>query len=212
MNWFYFWNTFQYVPYVLETWLRENPNKLQQPLNDLCRAIAFLGTKGIIHFDAHFRNILTDGEQIYLTDFGLALDKSFALTEGEEIFFNQNTLYDYGEVLRNLGHLIRGLYDSCSQSDKHRIMEKYGIKEGLRPYEVGAILLDNIKQIHADGNLELDEFYVASVVKYSDVIALMQDFFAQMWENDQKDTQLPHTKLRLLLNETGFLPIQNEGV
>jgi serine/threonine protein kinase len=202
----------EYIPYVLETWLRENPNKLQQPLHDLCRALAFLETKGIIHFDAHFRNILTDGEQIYLTDFGLALDKSFALTEGEEIFFNQNTLYDYGEVLRNLGHLIRAPYDSCSQNDKHRIMEKYGIKEGLRLYEVGAILLDNIKQIHADGDLELDEFYVASVVKYRDIIALMQDFFAQMWENDQKDTQLPHTKLRLLLNKTGFLPIQNQGV
>jgi hypothetical protein len=202
----------EYIPHVLETWLRENPNKLQQPFNDLCRAIAFLGTKGIIHFDAHFRNILTDGEQIYLTDFGLALDKSFALTEGEEIFFNQNTLYDYGEVLRNLGHLIRAPYDSCAQSNKHRIMKKYGIKEGLRLYEVGAILLDNIKQIHADGDLELDEFYVASVVKYRDIIALMQDFFAQMWENDQKDTQLPHTKLRLLLNKTGFLPIQHEGV
>lgn len=198
----------EYVPYVLETWLRENPKKIQQPLNDLCRTIAFLGTKGIIHFDAHFRNILTDGEQIYLTDFGLSLDKSFALTAGEENFFDRNTLYDYGEVLRNLGHLIRWSYDSCSQSDKHRIVEKYGIREGLRPYEVGAILLDNIQQIHADGDMNLDEFYVASVVKYRDIIVLMQNFFDRMWENDRKDTQFPHTKLRLLLNKTGFLPIQ----
>jgi serine/threonine protein kinase len=197
----------EYIPHVLETWLQENPTKLQQPFNDLCRAIAFLRTKGIIHFDAHFRNVLTDGEQIYLTDFGLALDKSFALTERVEDFFEQNTLYDYGEVLRNLGHLIRSPYDLCSESDKHRIMEKYGIKEGLQLYEVGAILLNHIKQIHADGDMVLDEFYVASIVKYRDIIALMQDFFVEMWGNNQKDTQFPHTKLRLLLNETGFLPI-----
>jgi hypothetical protein len=199
----------EYIPYVLETWLQENPNQLEKTLNGLWRAIAFLRTKGLIHFDAHFRNILTDGEQIYVTDFGLALDKSFALTEEENVFFEQNSLYDYGEVLRNLGHLIRSPYNACSENDKYRIMKKYGIKDGLRPYEVGAILLDNIQQIQADGDLVLDEFYVSSIVKYRTIIALMQGFFAEMWENDQKDTPFPHTKLRLLLNETGLLPISD---
>ena len=120
----------EHIPYVLETWLRENPNKLQKVLDDLRMTIAFLRTKGIIHFDAHFRNVLTDGEQIYLTDFGLALDRSFALTKEELFFFEQNTFYDYGEVLRNLGHLIRASYNSCSENDKRRMMEKYGMEGG----------------------------------------------------------------------------------
>jgi hypothetical protein len=85
-------------------------------------------------------------------------------------------------------------------------MEKYGISEGLPPYKQGAILLDNIKQINTDGDLKLDEFYVASIGKYRRIIALMQDFFADMWANNKKDTKLPHAKLRLLLKETGFLP------
>jgi hypothetical protein len=190
----------EYIPHILEIWLQENPNQLQKTLNDLWRAIAFFRTKGIIHFDAHFRNILTDGKQIYLTDFGLALDKSFALTEDENIFFEQNSLYDYGEVLRNLGHLIQLPYNSCSESDKSRMMKKYGVKDGLRPYQVGAILLDNIEQIQADGDMVLDEFYVASIIKYRGIIALMQDFFAEMWDNNQKDTPFPHTKLQLLIN------------
>jgi hypothetical protein len=196
----------EYIPHILETWLQENPNKLQKPLDDLRTTIDFLRTKKIIHFDAHFRNVLTDGEQIYLTDFGLVLDKSFALTSDEESFFEQNTFYDYGEVLRNFGHLIRPSYYSCSENDKRRIMEKYGIKEGLQPYEVGSILLDNIEQIHADGVMKLDEFYVASIVKYRSIIALMQDFFADMWGNNNKDTKLDRAKLRLLLKETGFIP------
>jgi hypothetical protein len=196
----------EYIPHVLETWLRENPNKLQKPLDELRMTIAFLRTKGIIHFDAHFRNILTDGEQVYLTDFGLVLDKSFTLTKEEEAFFKRNTLYDYGEVLRNLGQLIQSSYDSCSENDKHRIVEKYGIKEGLKPYQSRSILLDNIEQLHADRDLKLDEFYVASIVKYRSIIALMQDFFVDIWENKKKDTKLPHAKLRLLLKETGFLP------
>jgi hypothetical protein len=196
----------EYIPHVLETWLRENPNKLQKPLDELRTTITFLRTKGIIHFDAHFCNILTDGERTYLTDFGLVLDKSFTLTKDEESFFKQNTFYDYGEVLRNLGHLISSSYDLCSENEKRRIMEKYGIKEGLKPYELRSILLDNIEQIHADGVMKLDDFYVASIVKYRSIIALMQDFFSEMWGNNKKDTKFPHAKLRLLLKDTGFLP------
>ncbi len=201
----------EYIPHVLETWLRKNPNKLQQPLDELSTTIDFLRTKGIIHFDAHFRNILTDGEQTYLTDFGLVLDKSFTLTKDEESFFEQNTFYDYGEVLRNLGHLIQSPYDSCSKNDKCKIIEKYGIKEGLKPYELRSILLDNIEQIHADGIMKLDEFYVASIVKYRSIIALMQGFFAEMWENNKKDTKLRHAELRLLLKETGFVRDLNKN-
>ncbi|BAZ69903.1 hypothetical protein NIES4106_46830 [Fischerella sp. NIES-4106] len=196
----------EYIPHVLEKWLRENPNKLQKSLHDLCRTIAFLRTKEIIHFDAHFRNVLTDGEQIYLTDFGLALDKSFTLTKDEESFFKENTFYDYGEILRNLSHFIRASYDSCSENDKRTIMEKYGIKEGLQHYELGSLLLDNIEQIHADGIMKLDEFYVASIVKYRSIIALMRNFYFDIWRNNKKDTKLPHLKLQLLLKETGFLP------
>jgi hypothetical protein len=196
----------EYIPQVLETWLQENPNKLQQPLDELRTTIDFLRQQGIIHFDAHFQNVLTDGEQIYLTDFGLVLDKSFALTNDEESFFKQNTFYDYGEILRNFGHLIRPFYDSCSENDKCRLKEKYGIKEGLKPYQIGSILLDNIEEIHADGDLKLDEFYVASIVKYRSIIAMMQDFFSDMWGNNQKDTKLDHVKLELLLKETGFIP------
>lgn len=195
----------EYIPYILETWLRENPNKLQQPLDDLRTTIDFLRTKEIIHFDAHFRNVLTDGEQTYLTDFGLVLDKSFSLTPHEEFFFEQNRFYDYGEVLRNLGILIQWSYESCSENEKRCIMQKYGIPFGLKAYQIRSILLDNIEQIHTDGDIKLDEFYVASIVKYRSIIALMQDFFTDMWGNNQKDTKLPHVELRLLLKETGFV-------
>lgn len=194
----------EYVPHILETWLQENPNKLQQFLDELCKTIDFLRMKRIIHFDAHFRNILTDDEQIYLSDFGLVLDKSFALTKDEESFFEQHIFYDYGEVLRNLGHLIRPLYYSRSELDKRRIMEKYDIKEGLKPYQVGSLLLDNIEQIHADEDIKLDDFYVACIVKYRGIIALMQEFFADMSGN-KKDTKFPYAKLRLLLEEVGLI-------
>ena len=84
-------------------------------------------------------------------------------------------------------------------------MQKYGIAEGLKPYQLGSILLDNIEQIHTEGDIKLDKFYVASIVKYRSIIRLMQEFFADMWANNQKDTKLPYLELQLLLKETGFV-------
>lgn len=59
---------------------------------------------------------------------------------------------------------------------------------------------------YADGVMKLDKFYVASIVKYCSIIALIQNFFSDMWGNNNKDTKLDHAKLRLLLKERGFLP------
>ncbi|MDZ8109895.1 MAG: hypothetical protein RM338_30315 [Nostoc sp. DedQUE12a] len=195
----------EYIPHILKTWLWENPKLLQKPLDDLRMTIAFLRKKGIIHFDAHFHNILTDGEQIYLTDFGLVLDKSFALTKDEESFFEQNTFYDYGEVLWSLSYLIRSSYDLCPENDKRRMMEKYGIQESFQHRELLPILLNNIEQIHSHGVMKLDDFYVASIVKYRSIIALMHNFYSEMQVNNNKNTKFDSTKLQLLLQETGFV-------
>ena len=194
----------EYIPYTLEAWLKENPDQLKKPLNDSRKTINFLRKQKIIHFDAHFRNILTDGDRIYLTDFGLALDKSFTLTSEEKFFFEQNAFYDYGEVLRNIGNIIYWSYDLCSESDKHRVREKYEIREGLKPYEVMSILLNNIEDIQNDGIIKLDDFFVDSIVKYRSIIALIREFFYDMFNNNKKDTKLNYAKLQQLIEETGF--------
>ncbi|MFE9450367.1 protein kinase family protein [Streptomyces sp. NPDC006739] len=54
----------------------------------------FLDQAGLLHLDAHFRNILTDGRRLYLTDFGLALDARFRLGEGERDFLARHRHYD----------------------------------------------------------------------------------------------------------------------
>lgn len=84
-------------------------------------------------------------------------------------------------------------------------MAKYGIDEGLQLPELTSTLLDNIDRIHADGDLKLDDFYVASIVKYRSIITLMQDFYAALRGNNQKDDRFPDAQLELLLAKTGFL-------
>lgn len=195
----------EYVPYTLSNWLQENLSEFQNPMDSLCKTITFLREKGIIHFDAHFENVLTDGEQTYLTDFGLVLDQSFALSVEEYAFFKQNTVYDYGEILLNLGHLILSSYNSCPESDRNRLIKKYDIQKELRPSHLRKLLLENIESIQAEGIMFLDETYVASIVKYRRIIDLMHNFLAEMSSNPRKDTVFPQVKLRSLLEEIGLL-------
>jgi hypothetical protein len=195
----------EHMPYSIEPWLLENPNKINRVLEDLREAVAFLRKNGIVHFDANFENVLSDGEHAYLTDFGLVLDKGFTLTQDEALLLKQNTYYDYGEVLGSLGFLLSLMYESQPDNDKHTVMGKYGIAEGTHPVEMMPILLNNIEEIIVDGSMKLDKEYVAAIVKYRGIIMLFFDFFIAMRRNKRKDTKFPSAKLAQLLKETGFI-------
>jgi hypothetical protein len=195
----------EHFPYPVEPWLRENPHKLGQVLEDLRDAVTFLRKHGIVHFDANFDNVLSDGQHAYLTDFGLVLDKNFTLTQDEALFLKQNAYYDYSEILGSVGFMFYDLYDALTDTDKRRIIERYGIAEGMRPGRQMSIVFSHIEEILAEGMLQPDERYSTIAVTYHGIIALFLDFFASMRGNNRKDTRFPHAKLARLLKETGFL-------
>jgi len=49
---------------------------------------------GLHHFDVHLDNVLTDGSQLYLADFGLANSVGFNLTQPEHDFLAANATHD----------------------------------------------------------------------------------------------------------------------
>jgi hypothetical protein len=199
----------EYIPHVLATWLQNNQGKCQQPLAHLFKTVDFLHQQGIIHFDTHFNNVLTDGDRAYLTDFGLVLDRSFSLTKEEDIFHDQHVFYDYGVILSSLGMVIKSLYDMCPEPERLKIQAEYGITEDLKPQEITSILLNNIEQIHVNKMIELDDSYVSAIIKYHSVIVLMQNFFTEIRRSQQKDSSFPHIELQMLLQEVGIIPARN---
>ncbi|MEU7003628.1 hypothetical protein [Nonomuraea sp. NPDC046570] len=72
----------EHVPQTLGAWLADSrkaaPGGGEGSLypwaeEALARGTAFMSSRGLVHFDAHFANILTDGQQVHFADFGLAL-------------------------------------------------------------------------------------------------------------------------------------------
>ena len=92
----------EYVPHIFMKWLKPNVSRINEMTGKVFKAFEFLRSKGIIHFDAHFANILTDGKNIFLTDFGLALDKEYKLNNNEREFFKKHQFYDHMIISRLL--------------------------------------------------------------------------------------------------------------
>lgn len=61
---------------------------------ELDRALRFMAAQGFVHFDAHFENMLTDGQAVYLSDFGLASCGRFELDADERRFLAEHADYD----------------------------------------------------------------------------------------------------------------------
>ncbi|MEU6351316.1 protein kinase family protein [Streptomyces sp. NPDC047072] len=101
----------EYVPHTLHDWL---PARLRTDADTACALVeegleavtAFLAEHQLLHFDAHFGNVLTDGRQLYLTDYGLALSPRFQLTAEESEFYELHRRYDRSYALSYLVHWL----------------------------------------------------------------------------------------------------------
>jgi hypothetical protein len=105
----------EYVPQALGTWLSEQREAGARAYawveEILARGVAFLSARRFVHFDAHFGNLLTDGDRIYFADFGLALSSEFDLSEAEERFLEDHLDYDRHYTANHLlrHHLVAGV-------------------------------------------------------------------------------------------------------
>ncbi|MFB7630393.1 protein kinase family protein [Streptomyces sp. NPDC056149] len=94
----------EHLPQSLAAWLAAARTAARTPSeagahyqwveDELARGTAFMSSRGLVHFDAHFRNLLTDGRQVYFADFGLALSRDFALSPQEAGFLTEHLDYD----------------------------------------------------------------------------------------------------------------------
>lgn len=93
----------EYLPYPLHDWLREGPvDKAGVLERQLFEIAAFLRGRELLHLDGHFGNMRTDGERIYLVDFGLATSPRFELSTAERAFVRRNAGHDAGYAAMRL--------------------------------------------------------------------------------------------------------------
>ena len=170
----------EYFPRNVWKWFGEHLDKTDQLLDEMREAINFLQKQTVIHFDVHFGNIVTDGEHFYLTDFGLVLDEAFDLSIEERTFFENNRLYDYGELLYSFVYQLGIMFDNLTEDKKEEIAAKIGLTKEMTQQSRLSYLLDHIELLAKDEMMALDERYVDMLIKYTEVNRLIDIFFEDM--------------------------------
>jgi hypothetical protein len=192
------------VPHQLRDWLVGHQADAGPLLARLCETIGFLHDHGVLHFDAHFGNTLTDGSTVALTDFGLAMDASFELTEEERAFFARHQHYDFGEAIANLAIVLEVLARARPPETLARIDALAGtVEHGGRRARA---LTRAIRPVTDEGLLDVDPSLVQLVERYREVIEFMWSFFEAMQANPRKNTPFEDARLAALLADAGGLP------
>ena len=193
----------EHVPHSLHAWLVDHQGDAPRLLGRLCDALRFLHARDVLHLDAHFGNVVTDGERLCLTDFGLALDASFELSPPERAFFAGHQHYDFGEAIANLGSLLGPLVDRTDPATKAAIEVAAEIPpsgQRVRP------LARHLPRLVDEGLLDVHPELCALIVRYREVIDAMWQFFEALRSNRRKDTPWDDDRMRSLIHDAGGLP------
>ena len=132
----------EYVPWNLHDWLGAQVEAGGEALAGACAVVdtqlaagvSFMNSRGLLHFDAHFENILTDGERLYFGDYGLAISSRFDLSAEETEFFAGHSSYDRRYTAAHLVMwLVTALY-GYSRDDRNAFIG--ACAAGERPTDV----------------------------------------------------------------------------
>ncbi|WP_307844225.1 serine/threonine protein phosphatase [Sanguibacter suaedae] len=85
----------EHIPHPLLEELSKDPIGSAQTFErQLFDAVTFLRDREILHMDGHLGNLRSDGEQMYLVDFGLTTSPRFDLSTVERTFVAENVEHD----------------------------------------------------------------------------------------------------------------------
>jgi hypothetical protein len=132
----------EYIPQNLHQWLGTRVKAGDEAADlacalverDLAAGTSFMNSRGLLHFDAHFENILTDGRRLYFADYGLALSSRFELSPDEADFFDQHQSYDRCYTATYLVNwLVTALYGCRVEDWEGRYARVRAYAAGERP-------------------------------------------------------------------------------
>ena len=123
-----------------------------------------MNARGLLHFDAHFENILTDGRRLFFADYGLAISSRFELARDEADFFREHSTYDR---CYSVTHLVNWLAVALYGygPEKRRAFVRT-CAQGSPPGEIPAAV-------------------AAVLVRYAPVAAVMGDFYRQFQQESR---------------------------
>ncbi|MFE9207453.1 serine/threonine protein phosphatase [Micromonospora sp. NPDC007230] len=176
----------EHVPQNLLDWLATRPvgvegtDAYSRVERGLRAGAAFMHGNGLLHFDAHFRNILTDGRRLYFADLGLATSPRFDLSADESAFLRHHLSHDACYVVTQLVNWLVTNVCGVAVPDTGGPAER---NEYVRRCAAGGTPAD------------VPAAAAAIITRYAPVAAIVNDFYWDLFGTDRA-TPYPAERLR----------------
>ncbi|MHB2019973.1 MAG: protein kinase family protein [Candidatus Xenobia bacterium] len=160
----------EYFPHTLHDWLATQDVEAACAFLDrrLLPTVQQMNARGVLHFDAHFRNMLTEGERLCCGDLGLATSLDFDLSDEERAFVSRHQLHD---VCYAVTQWVNWLVVALGHSH-HR------------------------NEFIASGNVSTLPPYAAAIVeRFRPVVAIMNEFYRKL-HLESRQTRYPAEALQ----------------
>ena len=148
---------------------------LETQLLDLA---TFTAERRMLHFDAHFDNVLTNGQRLYLADFGLAASCDFELSGDEVALVERAPTHDVAYAMTRLVNWAVSSFGDASYATDPVARHDY-----VRAYARGAPVAP------------LPEPAAMILHRYSPVAAIVNAFYAELF-TVRRDAPYPAEELR----------------
>ncbi len=180
----------EYVPWTLGTWLERQFDSQQESMESalamvergLTVDIPLMNSLGLLHGDAHFGNILTDGQRLYFADLGLATSARFALSTDELSYLHHNASLDRCYVLAKWVNWLFHAFAPAveSQPDRFELVRAAARGQGVRQLVPG--MPSNVAEI---------------IRRHAPIATIINDFYVKLHSDDRR-TPYPHDQIEAL--------------
>jgi len=175
----------EYFPQNLDEWLAARLADGGAAADQACAmverelrtGVACMNSRGLLHCDAHFENILTDGRRLYFADFGLATCSRFELSPAESGFLAEHASYDRCYTVTQLVYSLLAGLCGYGRADSDALVRECAA--GREPPS------------------GLPEAAAAIMTRYAPLSAVMGKFCRQL-RHESRTTPYPAAELRLL--------------
>ncbi|MGP4114239.1 protein kinase family protein [Streptomyces sp. 4N509B] len=173
----------EYIPQNLHHWLDVQIKAGDEAAERACTmvdeelnaGISFMNARGLLHFDAHFQNILTDGRRLFFADYGLAISSRFELARDEADFLEQHrTTYDQCYAVTHLVNWLTVALYGYGPEEREAFVR--GCAEGVIPADAPAAV-------------------AALLARHAPVAAVMGDFYRR-FQQESRATPYPLEAIR----------------
>jgi len=183
---------FEYIPHNLHDWMNEQvamgkdeaDSAFAMVESQVRSAVLFMNSHGLLHFDVHFKNVLTNGKSIYIADFGLATSSRFELSDSEWEFLEMNKSHDECYVVTHLVNwIVAGLMGLMERKVRTDFIRRCA--NGYDPTE------------------EVGSVAAGIINRYAPIATVINDFYTSL-RVDSRTTPFPVEEIQRVSQAIGF--------